>query len=226
MQKSLVQLRLRAYIDKKTILLNPSEPYLHEYKVSFKCSSDDGCMVEVYFFCSEDSKSTRPNFQSQRPFSGSETFCIQPGENQECTVAWPDFFRASLPDLTFAQRQVYPLAIVVAPFEAEGVEYQAQVTYMKFQVTRTEMKLLPIRQRVINGKKSMETMDMYGIRKEESEEDDCIICMSEPKNTAVLPCNHFCICHGCARLLLNTGKPECPICRAPPTSYVKINISQ
>jgi len=41
---------------------------------------------------------------------------------------------------------------------------------------------------------------------------DCIICMSEPRDTAVLPCRHMCFCSHCASIMRSQCE-RCPICR-------------
>lgn len=41
---------------------------------------------------------------------------------------------------------------------------------------------------------------------------ECVICMTEPTDTTVLPCRHMCMCSECAKTLrLQSNK--CPICR-------------
>ncbi|KAK9086701.1 hypothetical protein Syun_029095 [Stephania yunnanensis] len=53
---------------------------------------------------------------------------------------------------------------------------------------------------------------------------DCVICMSEPKDTAVLPCRHLCMCGDCAKALrLQTNK--CPICRQPIEELIEIRVN-
>ena len=42
--------------------------------------------------------------------------------------------------------------------------------------------------------------------------DECVICMVAPKDTAVLPCRHMCMCSECAKVL-RLVREECPICR-------------
>ncbi|KAL2922039.1 putative E3 ubiquitin-protein ligase LUL3, partial [Bienertia sinuspersici] len=91
-----------------------------------------------------------------------------------------------------------------------------------------------------------ELRDLYGIGNSSSEcfNDDepgkeCVICMTEPKNTAVMPCRHLggaqrhteegkarasCMCSECAQeLRLQTNK--CPICREPITELIEIKIN-
>ncbi|TKY54047.1 E3 ubiquitin-protein ligase LUL3 [Spatholobus suberectus] len=53
---------------------------------------------------------------------------------------------------------------------------------------------------------------------------ECVICMTEPKDTAVLPCRHMCMCGECANALrLQSNK--CPICRQPIEELIEIKIN-
>ncbi|OVA05517.1 zinc finger protein [Macleaya cordata] len=53
----------------------------------------------------------------------------------------------------------------------------------------------------------------------------CVICMSEPKDTAVLPCRHMCMCSECAKALrIRTNK--CPICRQPIEELIEIKVNR
>ncbi|KAI4367859.1 hypothetical protein MLD38_016482 [Melastoma candidum] len=52
---------------------------------------------------------------------------------------------------------------------------------------------------------------------------ECVICMTEPKDTAVLPCRHMCMCSECAKeLKLQSNK--CPICRQPIQELIEIKV--
>ncbi|KAK2646910.1 hypothetical protein Ddye_022105 [Dipteronia dyeriana] len=53
---------------------------------------------------------------------------------------------------------------------------------------------------------------------------ECVICMTEPKDTAVLPCRHMCMCSECAKALrLQSNK--CPICRQPIQELIEIKLN-
>ncbi|KAK4537947.1 hypothetical protein CDCA_CDCA15G3972 [Cyanidium caldarium] len=43
-------------------------------------------------------------------------------------------------------------------------------------------------------------------------DDVCIVCMTDPRDTAVLPCRHMCLCAECAQRLRFQSN-RCPICR-------------
>jgi len=54
---------------------------------------------------------------------------------------------------------------------------------------------------------------------------ECVVCMSSPKDTMVLPCRHMCLCNPCAEVLrFETNK--CPICRADYHSLLQIRVLQ
>lgn len=83
----------------------------------------------------------------------------------------------------------------------------------------------------VNGMR-YELQEIYGIGNsvEEGEFDgndpgkECVICLSEPRDTTVLPCRHMCMCSGCAKVLrFQTNR--CPICRQPVERLLEIKIS-
>jgi hypothetical protein len=48
--------------------------------------------------------------------------------------------------------------------------------------------------------------------KEEDEDKECTICLTENKDTLIMPCGHFCICSECGKSLIK-AKQTCPVCR-------------
>ncbi|XP_010486104.1 PREDICTED: probable E3 ubiquitin-protein ligase LUL4 [Camelina sativa] len=53
---------------------------------------------------------------------------------------------------------------------------------------------------------------------------ECVICMTEAMDTAVLPCRHLCMCSDCAKeLRLQSNK--CPICRQPIEELLEIKVN-
>lgn len=50
---------------------------------------------------------------------------------------------------------------------------------------------------------------------------ECVICMSEPRDTLILPCRHLCLCQMCADSLRYQAN-NCPICRAPFRALLQI----
>uniref|UniRef100_A0A0G4G0K6 RING-type E3 ubiquitin transferase n=1 Tax=Chromera velia CCMP2878 TaxID=1169474 RepID=A0A0G4G0K6_9ALVE len=90
-----------------------------------------------------------------------------------------------------------------------------------------------LKQKVQYGMKTYEMQEIYGIRFEkhgtEPADDlttgrECVICLSEDKNTMVLPCRHMCLCSGCANIMRMQSN-KCPICRQSVSSLLQICIT-
>lgn len=54
---------------------------------------------------------------------------------------------------------------------------------------------------------------------------ECVICMSECRDTLILPCRHLCLCNSCADSLRYQAN-NCPICRAPFRALLQIRAVQ
>lgn len=48
----------------------------------------------------------------------------------------------------------------------------------------------------------------------DNDSPDCVICMTDPKEVAVYPCRHMCMCLTCAEALPSQNN-KCPMCRRP-----------
>ncbi|KAL3381841.1 hypothetical protein AABB24_001772, partial [Solanum stoloniferum] len=77
-----------------------------------------------------------------------------------------------------------------------------------------------------------ELREIYGINNSEEtnvndEESgkECVICMTEQKDTAVLPCRHMCLCGECAKELRHQSN-KCPICRQPIEELLEIKVNE
>lgn len=57
---------------------------------------------------------------------------------------------------------------------------------------------------------------------EEAGATTCVICMLEPRDTALLPCRHLCLCSGCADVV-RLRSQACPICRETIKSLLSID---
>ena len=69
----------------------------------------------------------------------------------------------------------------------------------------------PLKQKLIIGSGVYETSEVYGLEKLEGN-SDCVICLSNKRNTMIMPCKHICLCNECADVL-SKNKSDCPICR-------------
>ena len=59
-------------------------------------------------------------------------------------------------------------------------------------------------------------------KRQQEEDAACSVCLDAPKDSAMLPCRHRCVCAACAADLLAVADPRCPICRAPAASHLQL----
>ncbi|KAH7650529.1 hypothetical protein FG379_003601 [Cryptosporidium bovis] len=65
----------------------------------------------------------------------------------------------------------------------------------------------------------IEPSDTFGL---EDDEFDCLICMSNPKNSVLLPCKHCILCESCLRSL---RQDKCPLCRTTFYGFVVLPVN-
>jgi len=56
----------------------------------------------------------------------------------------------------------------------------------------------------------------------DAEETQCVVCFDAPKDHAIVPCGHVCVCEACAEQLTKTRTPMCPVCRGPIRETMKV----
>ncbi|KAJ0089384.1 hypothetical protein Patl1_32080 [Pistacia atlantica] len=135
---------------------------------------------------------------------------------------------------------VYPLAVKAeaAPANQNGSDgnsipgpTNSQITQAVFEKEKGEYQVRVVKQILwVNGMR-YELQEIYGIGNSvEGDVDandpgkECVICLSEPRDTTVLPCRHMCMCSGCAKVLrFQTNR--CPICRQPVERLLEIKVN-
>ena len=126
----------------------------------------------------------------------------------------------------------------VSRFTSSGPR-QALATYATFEKSNTgALTVRPLVQKAnVNGL-CLVLKEIFGIEKKENrdaagggaddfddDEDntECVVCMSQAKDTMALPCRHLCLCNPCADVLRFQAN-KCPICRAPFHSLLQIRV--
>ncbi|KAF8396580.1 hypothetical protein HHK36_018204 [Tetracentron sinense] len=136
--------------------------------------------------------------------------------------------------------EVYPLAVKA---EASALDHNeseenpmpgtlnSQITQAVFEKEKGEYRVRVVKQILwVNGKR-YELQEIYGIGNSVDGDFDgndpgkeCVICLSEPRDTTVLPCRHMCMCSMCAKVFrLQTNR--CPICRQPVERFLEIKVN-
>jgi len=131
--------------------------------------------------------------------------------------------------------QAYPLAIHLEKEtggDAENFASQSTFAEIGFDGDST-FSVKPHKQKIQLGEDSYELQEIYGIElhekagmpvdEENGEGVECVICMTDARDTTVLPCRHMCLCANCAKILrYQTNK--CPVCREEVSSLLQIKV--
>jgi len=142
-------------------------------------------------------------------------------------------------------RYAIVICLEVAPGALANSKVSSQTTFVDI-ISRPKMmspSLRLLKQKIQVGGHSFELQEIYGLDRSKSSnaagaragsstdgaggDDDgpeCVICMTETRDTTVLPCRHMCMCSDCAKYLrLQSNK--CPICRTNIQSLLQIKIA-
>ncbi|XVF07924.1 hypothetical protein REPUB_Repub06bG0181200 [Reevesia pubescens] len=107
----------------------------------------------------------------------------------------------------------------------------SQITQAVFEKEKGEYHTRLLKQILwVNGMR-YELQEIYGIGNSVDNDVDandpgkeCVICLSEPRVTTVLPCRHMCMCSSCAKVL-RCQTNRCPICRQPVERLLEIKVN-
>lgn len=132
-----------------------------------------------------------------------------------------------------AQTKTYPVVILLEKkLEGPDEKYASQTTFCDFVKDGTGLwGIRSLKQKITLGTASYELQEIYGIElhekagKDPNEDEDgsCVICMTAPRDTTVLPCRHMCLCADCAKILRFQSN-KCPVCREKVASLLQIKV--
>ena len=153
-----------------------------------------------------------------------------------------DVRRFKTADLTYRDG-VYPIVIrLEADYSNSSIPHnqrvKCEVTFAQLTVTDGEYGIAIIAQQVLINSTVYHMREMYGIGATDvtasqrpdgsldvdASKHECVVCLTEPCNTALLPCSHLCLCEECARMLCrepDINRRRCPVCRAALISTLK-----
>lgn len=119
---------------------------------------------------------------------------------------------------------VVPIVLELRAGGAPGQSMQQSVLHVALVGTPGGYTPTILKQKAVVGGQEYTLQEVYGLAelgKEDKHDESamgepCVICLTEPRNTALLPCMHLCVCEECAgQLLANAAMQgmKCPICR-------------
>ncbi|XP_068661167.1 probable E3 ubiquitin-protein ligase LUL4 [Aristolochia californica] len=229
-------------VRKETIRMEVDDENPDYHLVSFTFDAVVDGSITVYYFAKEgENCSFSPLYLDIVPVSVP----FQKGSGQKFrqpSGTGIDFGFFALDQLSKPlEEDAYPLVISAqAPSPEDGQFGEPQSTSGSAQITQAilekrndeHFQVKVVKQILWVDGIRYELREIFGIGNSTEEEFDdngsgkeCVICMSEPKDTAVLPCRHMCMCSECAKILRFQSN-KCPICRQPVEQLIEIKVKK
>nr|XP_028692668.1 E3 ubiquitin ligase RNF157 isoform X8 [Macaca mulatta] len=208
------------------------------YNVEFTFDTDARVAITIYYQAMEEFQNGIASYIPKDNSLQSETVHYKRGVCQQfCLPSHTvDPSEWAEEELGFdLDREVYPL--VVHAVVDEGDEYfgHCHILLGTFEKhTDGTFCVKPLKQKQVVDGVSYLLQEIYGIENKYNTQDskvaedevsdnsaECVVCLSDVRDTLILPCRHLCLCNTCADTLRYQAN-NCPICRLPFRALLQI----
>ncbi|OUC45590.1 hypothetical protein D917_01829 [Trichinella nativa] len=193
------------------------------YNIEFVFDCDAPCTITIYYFATEAINSDGFGYVSKCPDLTSKSYHYEVGSNQLFSqsehIFDPSLYKSS--ELVYdADNEIIPIVIHCTVEAQAGEPAQSHCTYAIAERSAEGQGyvLKPLKQKLFMHGVSYLLQEVYGLENkhvitsastsQNSCGDDnsdcfveCVVCMSEWRDTLILPCRHLCLCSGCAETL-------------------------
>ncbi|XP_004084310.1 E3 ubiquitin ligase RNF157 isoform X1 [Oryzias latipes] len=208
------------------------------YNVEFTFDADTQVAITIYYQAIEEFHNGVPVYLPQDSSLQSETVHFKRGVCQQFCLPshtvnlseWAD------DELLFdVDKEIFPM--VVQAVVDEGDEHLGHchillATFEKHMDGSYCVK--PLKQKQVVDGVSYLLQEIYGIENKYNSQEskvaddeisdnsaECVVCLSDVRDTLILPCRHLCLCNACADTLRYQANC-CPICRLPFRALLQI----
>ncbi|XP_023567166.1 E3 ubiquitin-protein ligase MGRN1 [Octodon degus] len=228
-------LRLVRYKDDADSLTEGGEKPRVLYSLEFTFDADARVAITIYCQAVEEFLNGMAVYSPKSSALQSETIHYKRGVSQHFSLPSfkIDFSEWKDDELNFdLDRGVFPVVIQAVVDEGDVVEVtghahvllaafeKAGQTYHTFSVPQVD-RVSYLLQEIygIENKNNQETKPSDDENSDNSSE--CVVCLSDLRDTLILPCRHLCLCTSCADTLRYQAN-NCPICRLPFRALLQI----
>ncbi|XP_065098568.1 probable E3 ubiquitin-protein ligase MGRN1 isoform X1 [Paramisgurnus dabryanus] len=206
------------------------------YGVEFCFDTDARVAITLYCQAFEEFANGMALYSPKSPSMVSETVHYKRGINQQFSLPSfkIDFTKWKPEELNFdLDRGVFPL-VIQAIVDDDDVTGHAHVLLAAFERhVDGSFSVKPLKQKQIVDRVSYLLQEIYGIENRNNQEtkstedensdnsSECVVCLSDMRDTLILPCRHLCLCNTCADTLRYQAN-NCPICRLPFRALLQI----
>ena len=236
-----VTIRNDVNIKKDTLAISPDEENPGFFLISFTFDATVSGSIKIFFFAKEDEgcifTPTKENHLAPVTVQFQQGLGQKFRQQAGTGINFSMFEESDL--LKVSDMDVYPLAVKAdassdnhdgSNESATSGNKSSQITQAVFEKEKEEFRVKVVKQILLVNGMRYELQEIYGIGNSvENDVDDndqgkeCVICLTEPRDTIVHPCRHMCMCSGCAKVLrFQTNR--CPICRQPVERLLEIKV--
>ncbi|KAL5565657.1 hypothetical protein UlMin_028821 [Ulmus minor] len=235
-----VTIRNDVNVKKETLRVEPDEENPGKFLVAFTFDATAPGSITVMFFAKEGIDCNL--IVTKESLLKPVTVPFEQGLGQKFrqpSGTGIDFSMFEEAELTKSgDMEVYPLVVKAEACPVNNGENESngssagnsQITQAVFE-NKGEYQVRVMKQILWVNQVRYELQEIYGIGNTVEGDFDgndsgkeCVICLSEPRDTTVLPCRHMCMCSSCAKIL-KCQTDRCPICRQPVDRLLEIKVS-
>uniref|UniRef100_A0A8C3PVR6 E3 ubiquitin-protein ligase n=1 Tax=Chrysolophus pictus TaxID=9089 RepID=A0A8C3PVR6_CHRPC len=204
------------------------------YNVEFTFDTDARVAITIYYQASEEFHNGVASYVPRDTSLQSETVHYKRGVCQQFCVPshTVDPSEWSEEELGFdLDREVFPMVVHAVVDEGTwaywGNPRVGPPLYFLPQHADGTFCVKPLKQKQVVDGVSYLLQEIYGIENKYNTQDskvaedevsdnsaECVVCLSDVRDTLILPCRHLCLCNTCADTLRYQAN-NCPICRLP-----------
>ncbi|XP_058262443.1 E3 ubiquitin ligase RNF157 isoform X5 [Hemibagrus wyckioides] len=208
------------------------------YNVEFTFDADTPVAITIYYQAVEEFHNGVPVYLPQDSSLKSETVHFKRGVCQQFCLPshsvnlseWSD------EELLFdMDKEVFPMVIQAVVDEGDEHLGHAHILLATFEKHMDGSYCVkPLKQKQVVDGVSYLLQEIYGIENKYNSQEskvaedeisdnsaECVVCLSDVRDTLILPCRHLCLCNTCADTLRYQANC-CPICRLPFRALLQI----
>ncbi|XP_029621331.1 E3 ubiquitin ligase Rnf157 isoform X5 [Salmo trutta] len=208
------------------------------YNIEFTFDADTQVAITIYYQAIEEFHNGVPIYIPQDSSLQSETVHFKRGVCQQFCLPSHSINLSEWADeelLFDMDKDVFPMVVQATVDEGEdhmGHSHVLLATFEKHMDGSYCVK--PLKQKQVVDGVSYLLQEIYGIENKYNSQEskvaddeisdnsaECVVCLSDVRDTLILPCRHLCLCNACADTLRYQANC-CPICRLPFRALLQI----
>uniref|UniRef100_A0A670IKZ6 E3 ubiquitin-protein ligase n=1 Tax=Podarcis muralis TaxID=64176 RepID=A0A670IKZ6_PODMU len=193
------------------------------YNVEFTFDTDARVAITIYYQATEEFQNGVVSYIPKDNSLQSETVHYKRGVCQQfCLPSHTvDPSEWTEEELAFdLDHEVYPMVVLAVVDEGDGKQCSEALFF--FTLLTSNYLLSYLLQEIYGIENKYNTQDSKVAEDEVSDNSaECVVCLSDVRDTLILPCRHLCLCNTCADTLRYQAN-NCPICRLPFRALLQI----